>query len=215
MISRRFDIPISMTTEKPKRRWYQFSLRTLLVFMLLFSIGMSWFAVKLQQARKQREIVQVITELGGGVSYDYGLEAFPSPTSGRRKLPQPLWLVRLLGRDFFVDVDGVHFYDNVDPKDFDALFEQLKQLPELRRLVIRNSPVTDAELEHLKGLTSLKRLSLVDALVTDAGLEHLKGLTKLKFLELRRTDVSDKGAEELRQALPNCKIECWNDLFLW
>ncbi len=198
-----------MTTEKPKRRWYQFSLRTLLVFVLLFSIGMSWFAVKLQPARRQRAAVQVIEELGGWVLYDGELEAFLSPKSG-----PPPWLKKLLGPDYFADVTQVYFYEGVDAKDFDALFERLKQLPELRQLAIYNSPITDAELEHLKGMTSLERLSLVDAWVTDAGLEHLKGLTKLELLQLRRTEVSDEGAEELRQALPNCKIECWSDLIL-
>ena len=31
-----------MTTPKPKRRWFQYSLRTLLVLMLLVGVGMSW-----------------------------------------------------------------------------------------------------------------------------------------------------------------------------
>jgi hypothetical protein len=42
-------------TEKRKRRWYQFSLRALLVFVLLVSIGMSWLAVRRQRVRRQRE----------------------------------------------------------------------------------------------------------------------------------------------------------------
>jgi hypothetical protein len=42
-------------TTRPKRRWFQYSLRTLLVFMVLASIPMSWLAVKMQQARRQRE----------------------------------------------------------------------------------------------------------------------------------------------------------------
>ena len=37
--------------DAPKRRWYQYRLRTLLVLVVLASIGMSWFAVKLQQVQ--------------------------------------------------------------------------------------------------------------------------------------------------------------------
>jgi hypothetical protein len=36
---------------KPKRRWYQFSLRTLLLMMLLVSIGMSCLAVRRHRVR--------------------------------------------------------------------------------------------------------------------------------------------------------------------
>ena len=44
---------------RPKRRtrrFLQFSLRALLVFVLLVSVGMSWFAVKLERARRQRHL---------------------------------------------------------------------------------------------------------------------------------------------------------------
>jgi hypothetical protein len=50
-----------MVTPRPKRRrrrFLQFTVRSLLVFVLLVSIGMSWFAVKLARARRQREAVE-------------------------------------------------------------------------------------------------------------------------------------------------------------
>ena len=46
--------------EQRKPRWFQFSLRALLLFVLLVSIGMSWLAVKLQRARQQRETVEEV-----------------------------------------------------------------------------------------------------------------------------------------------------------
>jgi hypothetical protein len=39
------------TTPKPRRRWLQFSLRTLMVLMLVFGAGFGWFARKVQHAR--------------------------------------------------------------------------------------------------------------------------------------------------------------------
>jgi hypothetical protein len=44
--------------ETGERRWFQYSLRSLLLPMLLASIGMSWVAVRLQRARWQKEAVQ-------------------------------------------------------------------------------------------------------------------------------------------------------------
>ena len=39
------------TTPKPKRRWFQFSLRTLLVLMLVFGCGFGRLGMKVKQTR--------------------------------------------------------------------------------------------------------------------------------------------------------------------
>jgi hypothetical protein len=41
-----------MEASEPKRRWFQYSLRVLLVFVTLCAILCSWLAVKLRQARR-------------------------------------------------------------------------------------------------------------------------------------------------------------------
>ncbi len=60
----------SMTTEPPKRRWLQFRLRTLLIAVLVLSLPLSWFAWRMEKARKQREAVEVIRGTGGYTIYD-------------------------------------------------------------------------------------------------------------------------------------------------
>ena len=70
---------------KPKRRRYQYRLRTLLLVMLLAGVGMSLLAVRMQRARRQRESVAAVLELGGKVLYDYQ-EGDPSAD-----LPGPAW----------------------------------------------------------------------------------------------------------------------------
>ncbi len=42
------------TTRKPRRRWLQFSLRTLLVLMLVTSVPLGRLTYKLKQTREQR-----------------------------------------------------------------------------------------------------------------------------------------------------------------
>jgi len=163
------------------RRRFQFSLRILLVFVVVLSVPLGWFAMKMQKARKQREVVEAILEVGGRVSYTPG----PIPLKGGgfayylRAPRAPLCLREWLGDDFFYDVIRV-----------DLTF----------------SRVTDGGLVHLKGFTSLKRLNLKGTRVTDAGLENLKGLTSLEMLRLQETNVTDAGVKKLQEALPNCEI---------
>jgi hypothetical protein len=199
-----------------KRSWFQFSLRTLMIFVTLFAVACSWFAVKMQQARRQREAVEAIVKLGGKVMYDYQSREQNEPVvaivkSGGQVMydyqfyeyeiqsarpPGPAWLRNILGDDFFCTVV------DAQPKD-DASMPILKDLSGIRTLNLRYSQVTDAGLEYLKGLPQLKLLLLSGTQVTDAGLEHLKGLTQLQRLELN-ANITDTGLEHLK-GLPQLK----------
>ena len=54
---------------KPKRRWrVRFSLRTLLLVMLLAPIGF-WLGMRYQEARRQRAVIAEIWEGSGGVIF--------------------------------------------------------------------------------------------------------------------------------------------------
>jgi len=57
------------TTAKPRHRWRQFSLRTMLV--LATCVALSWLGLKVRQAGEQRKAVEAIHRLGGTVFYDY------------------------------------------------------------------------------------------------------------------------------------------------
>src|SRR5262245_12117282 len=47
-------------SEKPKRRWLQFSLRTMLVVMTLASVGLGWLAYERNEVRKRQEAIAAI-----------------------------------------------------------------------------------------------------------------------------------------------------------
>ena len=57
---------------RPKLRWYQFSLRTLLVLVTLFAIPCSWIAVKLNNARRQQTAVTKLGHCAKNVKTKYG-----------------------------------------------------------------------------------------------------------------------------------------------
>jgi hypothetical protein len=187
-------------TRKPRRRWFQYSLRSLLLVMFLASLGMSWVAVRMKRAREEREAVEEIKRFGGYVRYDYeekySFESqhskTPLPVPGP---PGPAWLRNLLGEDFFATVAYVGF----STASNNASLEHLKGLTQLKKLDLQCSQITDAGLEHLTGLSRLETLDLYDTRITDTGLERLKGMANLQTLSLGRTKVTDTGLERLKE----------------
>jgi hypothetical protein len=180
------------------RRRPKFSIRSLLVLVVVAAVPCWWFGMKMRQAERQREAVQAIQEVGGGVSYDY------QHTSMMGHPPGPAWLRRLLGDDFFADVRSVYFLNVGDVGD--ESLQHLESLRNLRLLSLDRTQVSDDGLEHLRGMNNLEQLNLSNTRITDAGLQHLKGLTNLSSLDLRGTEVTDEGIEKLRQALPTCRF---------
>jgi hypothetical protein len=92
-----------ITTEdemKRKRRFLRFSIRTLLIVLTIFCVALGW---KVERARKQREAVAWVHEMGGSVNYDYELDDDGS-SAPDAKPPGSEWLRKQLGRDFFDDV---------------------------------------------------------------------------------------------------------------
>jgi hypothetical protein len=65
---------------KPKRRWYQFSLRTMFVLVFIVSIPMAWVGYSMNWIRERREWTNRHPFLVGGM--------FPPRTEG----PYGLWL---------------------------------------------------------------------------------------------------------------------------
>ena len=203
-----------LTSFKPKRRWMQVSLRTLLVVVTLICVALSLWVVP---AERQRRTVAAIEAMGGwvdyvpflvlvegsGVSDPRASEAFPV-TLLRRWLPT----------DYFDEVLQVHFrnarltdvgvarlrgltslqtvtLDNVEGSD--DLLVQLQERTGLQQLFLGGSQVTDAGVAHLQMLTGLQDLSLGGSQVTDAGMVYLRGLTSLQQLSLANTQVTDAG----------------------
>ncbi len=196
------------------RRRFQFGIRSLAVFVTVCAMVCSWFAVRMQQAKRQQEIFAELREFQGRIAYDFQLD------SATKQPPAPAWLRERLGDDFFADLENICLGGDREFTDaklasigelskleflrFDAKrtsdtgLGHLRGLIRLEHLSIVNSEITDAGLEHLENLTSLKRLYLNHAQVTDAGLEHLEGLSDLEILRLDSPHVTDTGLEHLK-----------------
>ena len=159
------------------RRRFQYGIRSLLLLTVIIAILCSWFTVKMEQARRQREAVAAIGQIGGQVIYD-------SPVQRRIHnrpigLSTPKWLRNIMGQDFFDDVQEVDF---------------------------NYSQVSDTVLVNVEGLQKMKWISLYNNQVTDKMLIHFYGLKNLETVVLRHTSVSKEGEKKLKETLPNVKV---------
>ena len=177
---------------KPKRRWYQFSLKTLILAMVVCGCLLAPVAYEHQKARNQHAAVAALERLGGYLGFD-------STTQ-----PRSAWMRLLLGDDKFDHLVAVDFAPGARITDAELI--HLRSFAYLRVVELDGMPVTDASLVELGGKSLLVELSLKHTQVTDAGLDHLTGLTKLELLWLEESSVTDAGVQNLQRALPNVQI---------
>src|SRR5258708_3224922 len=96
------------STLKPRRRWLQFRLRTLLLVTAVLCVPLAWVAVRMNQKRQERATVAAIERLGGIVKYEwegvrvdrvwqhaFSLDAEPTG---------PHWIRQIVGDNFFSEV---------------------------------------------------------------------------------------------------------------
>jgi hypothetical protein len=211
------------------RRWRQFSLRTLLLAMLVLGILFGLFAIRLQRARRQAAAVATIRALGGEVFYDF--EGRYSGKDPGRPSPISKSLLAWVGPDFFHEVIEVELRSENVPRasqDVDRCWDAISQLNKvegiqvygdwinetsteaigrhqrLRRLFIRSAGLSDHELAPLVRLTNLETLALDQNPISDIGATHLSGFPKLITLGLNETHFGDEG---VARVVANRKIE--------
>ncbi len=174
----------TLSTTETKRRWLQFSMRTVIAVVTLLCVALSLWVVP---AERRRRAVAAVEVLGGTVTFvDSQTTNESSPIAFlRRWLPQA----------YFDEAESVNlFLDDAT----DADLAHFQGLTSLQGLELTGTQVTDAGLAHLQGMTSLKRLSLQSTQITDAGLAHLRGLTGLRTLSLNNTQITDAGLAHLQ-----------------
>ena len=192
---------------KPKRRWYQFSLRTLMLLVLSGGMVFGWIGMRMRRAHTNRQSVAAAEKALSEIQKNSGMVFFSRDRSmifdEYRPQQSATWLEQL-------------FDDPGDPHDPEAVWSF--------SIYVRLN--TDSELEDLRGLwEDLKAPIKVEGLgvncdgavaglptndldftdaewlpptnVTDVGLEHLRGMTNLETISLVGSKVTDEGLENL------------------
>jgi hypothetical protein len=180
----------SQPTSPPKsrRRWFRFSLRTMMVAVTLLCI---WLGITAHRANRQRSAVQTIASTGGHVWYDY--EVYDDGIRRIDRKSPPDWLKNLIGVDYFAAVYSVDWGPN------DDTVAALVDLPELRDVQLVGPDVTNSVLAKVKGMRELHRLSLVASSETDVGWKALGQFPQLKRLLLcADRQVTDATLEYIR-----------------
>jgi len=182
------------------RHWrFHYRLRSLLIFVFLANLGMSWIAVKMYKANRQRKAVQAVRTLNGVVYYT---DAFDEPgvVRFRPHPPVPRFVQHLMGDDYFADVLWIDFTER---EITDSDLECLREFPNLEQLFLAKTAITDAGLEHVRTLCRLKVLDLERTRVTGRGFDALENLTCLETFNLMGTELDDAGLARLQhQQLP-------------
>ena len=187
----------------------RFSVRGLILFVLVVGIMLGWAIRFVRSVHLQRKAAMAIFQAGGSTWYawEWGVDSpAPTPTNsfweGNHGCVPSGW-ERWIEVDFVRSINFVFLLH----AGTDREMAHIGHLTQLEVLYLNATRVTDAGLTDLEGLTALRYLSLGGSKITDAGLVHLKGLTNLRVLNLINTKVSDAGIRDLQRALPLVKIE--------
>jgi hypothetical protein len=149
--------------QKQKRRWFQYSLRTLLAVVTVSALLLSWLVVKIEEYNRRQGTLLAIDKLGGYCFFD--------PTSGEFDLVQlsdtkvtdgDLEKLKWLGQIRRLNLRNTNITD--------VGLGHLERLTRLEWLLLANTRVTDAGLESLKRLRKLTTLDVRDTKVSDRGL---------------------------------------------
>jgi len=149
--------PAMTDADLPRRRWYQFRLRTLLIVMVLCAVPMAWLSYKLQPARRERVAVEWVIQQEGTINV--------YPILGEQVLigSWDEWMDQWFG----MSAHRVSFFD----QEIEDL-SPLQDINNLRTLHLIDSAVED--LAPLAQLENLQQLQINDTLVSEAQFQMLQ-----------------------------------------
>jgi hypothetical protein len=177
---------------KRKRRWFQFSLRTLLILTLIVALSCRWLGKRIERNRDERAAVQAIVKLGGNLFYS---------REGANEWEAFARIEPAAGSGWYQDFFG----ESEDNKPVAVVFGASYGNASYG---IRNPrmKIDGRGLINLNALTSLEMVDLRVTEIGDADLESFKSMTWLKRIDLRQTGVTRAAVDELQKALPGCQI---------
>lgn len=165
-----------MTDALTIRKWFRFSLRTVLTLFTCVAVAMGWFAYS---AKLRSAAFAAVRQAGGDIRMSIGERSY---------------LDKIFGADLFGNVTKI---DLRKGKVDNELLRHVGVLNELKRLDLSNADINDAGLRHISHLP-LRELWLQSTDITDASAATLSTMSNLRMLSLNANSLSDKFLEQLK-----------------
>jgi hypothetical protein len=132
-----------------KYRWYQYSLRAILMTVAVVAAGCGLVMLRVNEVRSQREVIHAI-EGSGGLFIYWGKNTFLFQLDP----PGPAWLRSVLGDFYFASSVKLSYSmlwqpNPVDLSDFD-LADKLAKLPPINRIDLSDTNVGADQVERLQ-----------------------------------------------------------------
>ena len=173
---------------RPRRKWYQFSIWSMLVLLTLVCVAAAYWRRMVTAYEGQATAAEEITKLSGWITSEPAV---------------PDWLRWLPLADRCNKVVAV----NLQERDFpEGSLQSLAQLPDVERLYLARSSVSDNDLEYVGKLTNLRRLSLWRTDITSEGLKQLEGLSDLRLLDIHGNRFLDETSLECLCHWPRLRL---------
>jgi Leucine-rich repeat (LRR) protein len=180
-------------TIKTKRRWFRFSLRTLLVLMTVLAV---WLGMSVKKYRDHRAAITAIKQLNGSFSLN--------PI-------EPGWRQRFVSDErYFWDPVAVRFSPRFPISDHElrSIIQPMLMFENLTYLNLNGSHISDAGIKHILPLADrLQILDIRQTSVSDDCIVNLRKLRRLRLLRITGSAFSVDALNQLRTELPNCKFE--------
>ena len=199
--------------KRPKRRWFQFSLRTLLLMML---VAMPTFSGLAWQLKRRSESKQAWQRIADEEELEISFSGVHQRNCwGPKKSLREQWLEEWLWVTFPVPTGAslsfseepqaaiqiLATYPDLKELDFshlenltDEAIYSIPKLPSLTQLKIENCPLTGVSLGHLAtACPKLETLILNEVPLTPEGLQEIGTIHSLKSLTLDESGVTSDG----------------------
>lgn len=197
------DPPANANTPKPKLRWYQFRLRTLLVITALLALASGTLGLKWREHWQRKAFERELSDkLGGQTGFDVdwtdvpwwsscprGVSFAESPEGGR---PSVQIDDEMLGRLAY-RLNALEWINLSDTAITDQGLQHLQEMTGLRGAALGWTRVSDTGMEYLANLRHLQALTLNNTHVSDVGMAHVARMAELEVLDLSATEVTDSG----------------------
>ncbi|PQO46273.1 hypothetical protein C5Y93_09815 [Blastopirellula marina] len=185
-----------------KRRWLSFSVRGLLLLILIVSVGLGFLARDLYQFRQRQAVVRRIEANGGSVNLPFYEIGDPFETSNRsdvrlseeqRRTLYQQWVIWFADEDIYKRPWGA----SIAHADDEPLFLGLEYFPELFQLTIGPGTLSDASMESICRLKSLQQIRLHETQMTKQQVGRLASLPELTEIEFHGAATTPEALSQL------------------